>query len=121
MAWLDDKKEFGTERSITLIARFLVGTTSEWFTTVAEANAMTNEHWPTVEDFWKSLEARFGDANPELTVRAELSKITQGTCFVHEYSNKFNKISIRTGFNEEALIDRYYEGLDRGITRRIFL
>ena len=104
-----------------LIAGFLVGTASEWFTTIAEANAIHGEEWPMVEDFWKSLEARFRDANPELTARAELSKITQGSKLVHKYSNEFNEISIRTGFNEEALVDQYYEGLNRGIAHRIFL
>ena len=99
----------------------MVGTASEWFTMVAEANAAANEHWPTVKDFWKSLEAQFGDVNPELTARAHLSKIAQGTRLVHEYSNEFNKISIRTGFNEEALIDKYYKGLNRNIAHRIFL
>ena len=44
--------------------------------------------------------------------RAQLIKITQGTHSVHKYSNKFNEVSIRTGFNEQALVDQYYEGLD---------
>ena len=98
-----------------------MGTTSEWFTTVAKVAEAMGEHWPTLEAFWKALEGRFGDANPELTVWAQLTRIQKGTHLVHMYSNKFNKILIKTRFNEQALVDCYYEGLNWKIMWCIFM
>ena len=67
------------DRCVALITGYMTGTTSEWFTTVAESNATREEGWPTLKAFWQPIEGCFGDANPKLTARAQLSEIMQGT------------------------------------------
>ena len=72
---------------------------------VANAN---NKLWESLNAFWKVIESIIGDANPELTAKAVFSKIQQGTHPVHKYDSQFNEITIRTKFNKEALIDKYF-------------
>ena len=51
--WLNDKREYLTDRCITLITGYMMGTTSKWFTMISEAASLKNEHWATTEAFWK--------------------------------------------------------------------
>ena len=63
--WLDDKREYLTDRCITLITGYMMGTTSKWFTMVSEAASLKNEHWVTTEAFWKAIEGHFSAPTPD--------------------------------------------------------
>ena len=70
-------------------------TAAEWYTNVALQKAMEEDLWTSLPNIWRDVEKGFGDTNPELTARAQLSKISQGTHSVHKYNNEFNEVSIR--------------------------
>ena len=66
------------------------------------------------------METRFGDANPNFTAQTKLEKLKQGQKSVHTHNSMFNKYSGLTGYNEVALVNAYYGGLNDDILHKRF-
>ena len=109
-----------TERAINVIAGYLTGTAAAWYTTAYLAKAQNESFWESREDFWRDLKARFGDADPTFSARTRLSRLKQGGNSVQSYSSKFNELAIQTGYNDEALVQEYFRGLNTDILQGVF-
>lgn len=67
------------------------------------------------------LKARFGDSDPNFLARTRLQKLKQGDKSVHYYNSQFNEHMGLTGYNETALVNQYFSGLDSRILEGIFV
>lgn len=74
------------------------------------------------KDFQSRFEAAFGDSDRQAQSRQRLRdlKMARGTT-AEEYTAAFEAIAGRTGFNDEALMDAFEHGLQRGIVEKIHL
>jgi hypothetical protein len=72
--------------------------------------------------FRTRFESAFGDSDRQAQSRQRLRdiKMTRGMT-AEEYTAAFEAIAGRTGFNEDALMDAYEHGLQRGIVEKIHL
>ena len=66
------------------------------------------------------MKARFGEADPTFAARTKLSRMKQGSRSVQSYSSSFNKLALLTGYNDEALVQEYFKGLNTDILQGIF-
>ena len=109
-----------TERAINVIAGYFTGAAATWYTTAYMTRALNENRWENREEFWKDVKARFGEADPTFSARTRLSKLKQGGNSVQSYSSKFNKLAIQTGYNDEALVQEYFKGLNVDILQGVF-
>ena len=109
-----------TEKAINIIAGYLTGTAATWYTTAYLARAENENFWASREEFWRDLKARFGEADPTFSARTRLSRLRQGGNSVQSYSSKFNELALQTGYNDEALVQEYFKGLNTDILQGIF-
>ena len=109
-----------TERAINIIAGYMTGTAATWYTTAYMTRALNEKHWKDREEFWSDVKARFGEADPTFSARTRLSKLKQGGNSVQSYSSKFNELAIQTGYNDEALVQEYFKGLNTDILQGVF-
>ena len=109
-----------TEKAINIIAGYLTGTAATWYTTAYLAKAQNESFWESREDFWKDLRARFGETDPTFSARTRLSRLRQAGNSVQSYSSKFNELALQTGYNDEALVQEYFKGLNPDILQGIF-
>jgi len=87
--------------------------------TILETGAQPFATWAV---FRERFEAAFGDSDRQAQSRQRLRdiKMTRGMT-AEEYTAAFEAIAGRTGFNEDALMDAYEHGLQRGIVEKIHL
>ena len=109
-----------TEKAINIIAGYLTGTAATWYTTAYLAKTQNETFWESREEFWKDLKARFGEADPTFSARTRLSRLKQGGNSVQSYSSKFNELALQTGYNDEALVQEYFKGLNPEILQGVF-
>jgi hypothetical protein len=83
------------------------------------------EDAPRMATTWRALKQKIGDdfkdTNAAETARARLRALTQGKDDVDTYNANFNKLVGTTGYNEEAQIDAYMNGLNRRVATQIAL
>lgn len=60
----------------------------------------------------RDIKLRFGDADPSFTVRNKLENLKKGGKSVHYFNAAFNEHAGLTGYNEVALVNAYYRGLN---------
>ena len=109
-----------TEKAINVITGYMTGTAATWYTTAYMTRALNEKHWKDREEFWADMKARFGEADPTFSARTRLSKLKQGGNSVQSYSSKFNELAIQTGYNDEALVQEYFKGLNTEILQGVF-
>ena len=95
------------------------GLAAQWYTINQKARELTENPWVSKRTFWKEVEERFGDVDPNFMARTKLEKLKQGQKSVHMYNSMFNKYTGLTGYNEVALITTYYRGLNDDILHKI--
>lgn len=115
---LDGEEE--TEKAINVIAGYLTGNTALWYTTAYMMRLQNENLWSDRGKFWEEMKARFGDADLTFMARTKLSKLRQGGKTVQLYSSLFNKYAGLTGYNDKALVNAYFEGLNDDILRGVF-
>jgi len=99
------------------------GSAGEWAAnhtrSILEANQQPFASW---NDFRRRFEAAFGDSDRQAQARQNLHnlKMTRGMT-AEEYTAAFEALASRTAFNDEALMDAYERGLQRGIIEKIHL
>ena len=103
-----------------MITGWMKGSAAQWYTINQNSRELAKNPWNTQEEFWGELERRFGDSDPSFTARMKLEKLKQGQKLVHTYNSMFNKYSGLTGYNEAALINTYFGGLNNDILQNIF-
>ena len=109
-----------TSRAINVIAGYMTGAAATWYTTAYMTRALNERNWENREEFWADVKARFGEADPTFSARTRLSKLKQGGNSVQSYSSKFNELAIQTGYNDEALVQEYFKGLNTDILQGVF-
>lgn len=122
-AYIIDQKldsDNDTEKAINVIAGYLTGNAATWYTIAYHTRLENENKWETRGDFWKEIKARFGDANPSFAARTKLSRLKQGGKSVQSYSSMFNELVTLTGYNDEALVNEYFKGLNTEILQGIF-
>ena len=120
--WIADRKITRYEdvpKAITMIAGWMKGSAAQWYTVNQNSRALTQNPWNTREEFWGDVERRFGDSDPSFTTHTKLEKLKQGQKLVHTYNSMFNEYSGLTGYNEAALVNAYFRGLNDDILRSI--
>jgi hypothetical protein len=99
------------------------GSAGEWAAnhtrSMLEANQQPFTSW---DDFRVRFEAAFGDSDCQAQARQSLHnlRMTKGMT-AEEYTAAFEALAGRTAFNDEALMDAYERGLQRGIVEKIHL
>ena len=81
---------------------------------IDEIDATTGDVYTAVNDwaiFKKEFLEQFSSIDDSKSAKRELHQLSQGTLSVAEYAAKFRELSVRTGFNETALIEIYHNGL----------
>ena len=85
-----------------------------------KARELADDPWKTMGQFWGEVKQRFGDSDPNFTTHTKLEKLKQGQKLVHTYNSMFNEYLGLTRYNETALINTYYGGLNNDILCSIF-
>ena len=109
-----------TEKVINIIAGYLTGNAATWYTIAYHTPSEIENKWESREEFWKEIKARFGEADPSFAARTRLSKLKQGGKSVQSYSSSFNELATLTGYNDQALVNEYFKGLNTDILQGIF-
>ena len=109
-----------TEKAINIIAGYMTGNAANWYTITYATRAQNERKWESREEFWTEVKARFGEADPTFAARTKLSRLKQGSKSVQSYSSLFNELALLTGYNNEALIQEYFKGLNMDILQGIF-
>ena len=109
-----------TEKAINVIAGYMTGAAATWYTTTYMARALNENRWKDREEFWADVKARFGEADPTFSARTRLSRLKQGGNSVQSYSSKFNELAIQTRYNDKALVQEYFKGLNTDILQGVF-
>jgi hypothetical protein len=118
--------EFGNDTdkivwALTFFKEGIAGTWAENAVRIFSAEAIGEEdpddhdhlhHW---EDFLKEIKRIFGDVDEQQTAQSEFRRMRMGADTADEFNVKFWSLATRTGFNEEAQMDRY----KRAITPRL--
>jgi hypothetical protein len=80
-----------------------------WFTVLIrkESDLLTD-----YERFMANFEKMFSDPNAKRTAQTKLKELKQGASKVSDYANEFRRISVDAGYNEDALMAHYREGLN---------
>ena len=109
-----------TKKSINIIAGYLTGNAATWYTIAYHTRLENENKWESREEFWQEMKARFGEADPSFAARTKLSKLKQGGKSVQFYSSMFNELATLTGYNDQALVNEYFKGLNTDILQGIF-
>ena len=96
------------------------GTAAQWYTINQKSRELAGNPWPNREEFWAEVERRFRDSDPSFTARTKLEKLKQGQKLVHTYNSMFNEYLGLTRYNEAALVNAYFGGLNDNILQSIF-
>ena len=112
--------ESDTEKAVNIIAGYMTGAAATWYTTAYMTRALNEKMWKNREEFWTDVKGRFGDSDPTFSARTRLSKLKQGSNSVQSYSSKFNELALQTGYNDEALVQEYFKGLNTDILQGVF-
>lgn len=75
---------------------------------------------PSYSQFVKDIRAHFGDYDPAQTARTAINTLRQGKSTADEFIAQFKALAFDTGFNNEALIDKFQMGLNPGILSQIY-
>ena len=109
-------------KAIMMITGHMKGLAAQWFMTQMKIHRVNvGEIWESWKAFWMDLKARFGDSDPNFLARTRLQKLKQGDKSVHYYNSQFNEHMGLTGYNETALVNQYFSGLDSRILEGIFV
>lgn len=109
-----------TEKAINIIAGYLTGNAATWYMIAYHTHLENENKWESRGDFWKEIRARFGEADPSFAARTKLSKLKQGGKSVQSHSSTFNELATLTGYNDQALVNEYFKGLNTDILQGIF-
>ena len=69
--WLADWKVNNQGRTVTLIVGYMKGLTTQWYMINQKARELTEDPWVLTMDFWREVEMRFGDSNPNFTIQTK--------------------------------------------------
>ena len=109
-----------TEKAINIIAGYMTGNAASWYTIAYATRSQNEKMWESREEFWTDMKARFGESDPTFAARTKLSRMKQGSRSVQSYSSSFNELALLTGYNDEALVQEYFKGLNTDILQGIF-
>jgi Retrotransposon gag protein len=111
--------DYSDKESILFILSYMKGGSAEIWASNQLAR-LTREHWinDSLDDFFTTLEATFGDTDAASTARTKLSNVSQGKDTVDEYIVKFEAYESLTGYGPVELLERFQRGLVRPIYNR---
>jgi hypothetical protein len=120
----DHKKKIGM-----VLSHMSEGIAADWAMRYIERPQNTSNDWdeirrkqekfPTYEGFLKYLQSEFKDTHSDKKARAKLTALKQGNFSVDSYTSAFNDISKDTGYNDAALMEAYYKGLNSNIQNKL--
>jgi hypothetical protein len=76
--------------------------------------------FPDWNAFREEFEKTFGDPNPAGTARYKMDQLRQGTHTADEYVASFRELVPKTGFNDEAHVEKFQKGLNPTLVDRIY-
>ena len=117
--WLADQKVTDQGKAVTLIVGYMKGLAAQWYMINQKARELAKEPRISMSDSWKEVKRRFRDSDPNFTAWTRLEKLKQGQKPVHMYNSIFNEYAGLTGYNEIALVNAYYGGLNDDILHKI--
>ena len=109
-----------TEKAINIIAGYMTGNAANWYTIAYATRVQGEKMWTSREEFWTDMKTRFREADPTFAARTKLSRLKQGSKSVQSYSSSFNELALLTGYNDKALVQEYFKGLNTDILQGIF-
>ena len=113
--WLRDQKVEDEQKAIILVAGYMKGAVAQWYTINAKAQELAENPWLLKRQFWREVEERFGESDPSFNTQTKLEKLKQGQKSVHTYNSMFNEHAGLTGYNEVALVNMYFGGLNNNV------
>jgi hypothetical protein len=99
------------------------GSAGDWAANHTRSMLENNQQpFATWAEFRTRFEAAFGDSDRPAQARQRLHdlKMVRGVT-AEEYTAAFEAVADRSGFNDQALMDAYERGLQRGIVEKIHL
>ena len=118
--WLEDQKVQDEQKAIILIAGYMKGSATQWYTINTKARELAENPWILKRTFWREVKERFGESDPSFNAQMKLEKLKQGQKSVHTYNSMFNEHAGLTRYNKVALVNMYFGGLNDNILQRIF-
>lgn len=118
-------------KQVLLATTFLRGSAKEWIrpylTIVMDSIAsgepitdeLTKEIFYDLSGFAAELRKVFGDEDLKAAAERKLNKLTQGSLSVAEYTTRFREYVVQVGWNDEAKLFAYYQGLSKNIQMEI--
>lgn len=104
---------FPTDQTrILFIGSLLVSDCAKWFEAVISKTPASS--W-TYATFLETFEKLFKEPLDEIIARREIQQLRQKTLPATVYATKFMSLSVLTGFNNEALLDLFRQGLNDDI------
>ena len=74
----------------------------------------------TWESFVKGFKEAFGDPDPAYTARHKMDQLKQGNQTAEEYAASFKELSIHTGYNDAAHMEKFEKGLNSSLVDKIY-
>lgn len=74
----------------------------------------------TWESFVKGFKEAFGDPDPAYTARHKMGQLKQGNQTAEEYAASFKELSIHTGYNDAAHMEKFERGLNPALVDKIY-
>ena len=116
---MEDEGIVEDEAKVKYVGRYLRDDAWEWFEPIIrERNEVNREDWSprakriltSYSEMKKAMKQALGDIDERKTAAQELQKLRQ-TRSVREYITKFQQITSRLDWDDEAMADKFLEGL----------
>jgi hypothetical protein len=104
---------FQTEESKTrFFGTLLTKEALSWYRTILESKNPIIFKWSAfIEDFT----SYFGDAHAQRSAQVALTRLRQGRGPATTYASRFRRVAVDTGFDNQALMDRFRSGLKENV------
>ena len=105
------------KQQMNALLSFVEGSAAPWMQ--LQVKAVDDGTMTTYQDLKDALQKAFGDPDRKATAQWKLRRIRQGSMTADEYIVAFEEYEVLSGFNAEALIHIFREGLNEQLRGRI--
>jgi Retrotransposon gag protein/Zinc knuckle len=96
------------ESKVLYIGSLLTGDAAIWFEAMYNSSMADFNNYKTFQSFFESL---YKDPNDQFTAQREIVKLSQGKGSATAYTTRFLALSVRSGYDDTALLYMFHEGL----------
>lgn len=120
--FLAKKSDFADdENKVTFALSFMKnGTAGPWADRAVERMEEGDEVFEGWDHFKELFRASFADPDPSGTARFKMDQIRQGSRSADEYVAEFREMTSKTGYNDQAHVEKFEKGLNSALIDCIY-